>query len=49
MFPKLIDRSRVAEGDAVIALPSSGIHSNGYSLVRKVIDVPNRLVNIVAN
>ncbi len=37
--PKLIDRSRVAEGDAVVALPSSGIHSNGYSLVRKVFDV----------
>ena len=36
---KVIDRSRVAEGDAVIALASSGLHSNGFSLVRKVFDV----------
>lgn len=33
----LIDHSTVAEGDVLIALPSSGIHSNGYSLVRKII------------
>ena len=32
-----IDGSRVAPGDALIGLPSSGIHSNGYSLVRKLI------------
>ncbi|MBQ3921054.1 MAG: phosphoribosylformylglycinamidine cyclo-ligase, partial [Firmicutes bacterium] len=38
---KVIDNSRMAEGDVVIALPSSGIHSNGYSLVRKVFDVEN--------
>ena len=36
---KVIDRSRVGKGDAVIALASSGLHSNGYSLVRKVFDV----------
>ena len=36
---KVIDRSRVCRGDAVIALASSGLHSNGYSLVRKVFDV----------
>ena len=36
---KVIDRSKVASGDAVIALASSGLHSNGYSLVRKVFDV----------
>jgi formyltetrahydrofolate-dependent phosphoribosylglycinamide formyltransferase len=33
---EIIDGSRVAAGDVIIGLPSSGIHSNGYSLVRKV-------------
>ena len=43
----LVDRSRVFDsktvraGDAVLALPSSGVHSNGFSLVRKVFDVEN--------
>ena len=36
---KVIDRSKVTAGDVVIALASSGLHSNGYSLVRKVFDV----------
>lgn len=35
----LIDGSTVTPGDVIIALPSSGIHSNGYSLVRKIFDV----------
>ena len=42
---KVIDNSTVSEGDAVIALPSSGVHSNGFSLVRKVFDVENADVN----
>jgi phosphoribosylformylglycinamidine cyclo-ligase len=33
---KAIDGSRIKPGDVIIALPSSGVHSNGYSLVRKV-------------
>lgn len=33
---KIIDGSKVSEGDVIIGLPSSGIHSNGYSLVRKI-------------
>ena len=33
---KVLDNSKVKEGDAVIALPSSGAHSNGFSLVRKI-------------
>ncbi|MDF7670076.1 phosphoribosylformylglycinamidine cyclo-ligase [Orbaceae bacterium ESL0721] len=36
---KIIDGSKVKDGDVLIALSSSGVHSNGYSLVRKVIDV----------
>ncbi len=36
---KIIDGSKVQVGDTLIALPSSGPHSNGYSLIRKIIDV----------
>jgi len=43
--PKVIDNTRMAEGDVIIALPSSGFHSNGYSLVRKVFDVENADLN----
>jgi phosphoribosylformylglycinamidine cyclo-ligase len=32
-----IDGSSIAEGDAVLALPSSGVHANGFSLVRKIL------------
>ena len=38
---KIIDHDRMMEGDVIIALPSSGVHSNGFSLVRKVFDVEN--------
>ncbi|MCS6765101.1 MAG: phosphoribosylformylglycinamidine cyclo-ligase [Candidatus Protistobacter heckmanni] len=38
---KLIDGSRIVPGDAILGLASSGIHSNGYSLVRKIIDRAN--------
>ena len=39
---KVIDRNSVKEGDVIIGIASSGIHSNGYSLVRKVFDVENQ-------
>ncbi|MCQ2430849.1 MAG: phosphoribosylformylglycinamidine cyclo-ligase [Clostridia bacterium] len=38
---KIIDNKTMKEGDVIIALPSSGVHSNGFSLVRKVFDVEN--------
>ena len=38
---KIIDNTRMEKGDVVIALASSGVHSNGFSLVRKVFDVEN--------
>ena len=34
---KIIDGSKIEEGNIVIGLPSSGVHSNGYSLVRKIV------------
>ena len=42
---KVIDQNKMSVGDVVLALPSSGCHSNGYSLVRKVFDVENTDLN----
>ena len=38
---RVLDKNTMQEGDVVIAIPSSGVHSNGFSLVRKVFDIEN--------
>ena len=38
---KILDNTKMQAGDVIIALPSSGVHSNGFSLVRKVFDIEN--------
>ena len=43
---KILDKEKVCPGDVLIALPSSGVHSNGFSLVRKVFDVENADIKI---
>lgn len=42
---KMIHQGLVEAGDALIALPSSGVHSNGFSLVRKVFDIGSKSLN----
>ncbi len=44
--PRVLDQNTMRPGDVVLALPSSGIHSNGYSLVRKVFDVEHANLNL---
>ncbi len=46
---KVFDNNTVKAGDVMIALPSTGVHSNGFSLVRKVFDVENKDVNIYSD
>ncbi len=43
---KILDNTRMAAGDVVLALPSTGIHSNGFSLCRKVFDIDNNNAEI---
>ena len=44
--PKVVDHGSMKAGDVILALPSSGIHSNGYSLVRKVFNVEHANLNL---
>jgi len=46
---KLIDGSKIHDGDVVIGLPSSGIHSNGFSLVNKIIETTNTSLDEIVN
>ena len=43
---KVLDKNKINAGDAIIAIPSSGVHSNGFSLVRKVFDVEKNDIKV---
>lgn len=43
---KLVDSSKLNEGDAIIAVSSSGVHSNGFSLVRKVFNITDKRLEV---
>ena len=47
--PKVIDNKTMKKGDAVLALPSTGVHSNGFSLVRKIFDVEHSDLNVYSD
>ena len=46
---KIIDNKKMKDGDVLIALASSGVHSNGFSLVRKVFDIENTDLKLYSN